>query len=79
MAATSHVMTVDLGLPSDVFPGHLVMWLHQPRGGYGYVLPIPARVIRHARIPGTWVEIEVEKTDGTLVRRRVRVENLRAK
>jgi hypothetical protein len=27
-------------------PGSRVTWLHQPRGGYGYVIPVPATVKR---------------------------------
>lgn len=27
-------------------PGQRVVWRHQPRGGYGYVIRVPATVVR---------------------------------
>ena len=63
--------TIDTGGLDDVFPGALVTWLHVPRGGYGYELPIPAKVIDHAARPKTWVIIEVERRDGSRATRRL--------
>lgn len=69
--------TVDTGTPSDVFPGALVTWLHVPRGGYGFAVPTPAKVLSHGRRPATWVRIEVAARDGRNVKRRVDVARLR--
>lgn len=70
-------VTVDTGGPDDVFPGARVTWIHVPRGGYGYEVPIPATVVAHAGRPRTWVAIEVVRRDGSKVRRRVDVASLR--
>lgn len=70
-------ITVDTGGLGDVFSGALVTWLHVPRGGYGYTLPVDAKVISHARRPRTWVRIEVMKRDGSTVERRVDIKSLR--
>jgi hypothetical protein len=69
-------VTVDVGASSDVFPGALVTWLHVPRGGYGYVFPVDAVVVAHARRPRTWVRISVITADGRRVERRVEAANL---
>lgn len=63
------------GPPSGPSPGRLMLWLHRPRGGYGYLVPIPAVVVSHA---GTWVVIEVARRDGSVVKRRVDVASLRS-
>lgn len=70
-------VTVDTGGSDDVFPGCLLTWLHTPRGGYGYTMPVDAKCVAYARSPGTWVRIEVKKTTGELVTRRVQPANLR--
>ena len=72
-------LTVDTGLDTDVFHGRAVIWLHKPRGGYGYILPVPARVVSYGLRPATWVQIEVTTTAGRLVIRRVDVSNLRSR
>lgn len=69
--------TVDTGELGDVFPGALVTWLHTPRGGYGYTMPVDAKVLSHAKRPGTWVCIEVTTRQGRKVKRRVDIKNLR--
>lgn len=69
-------VTVDTGGPDDVFKGALLTWLHTPRGGYGYTMPVDA-IVAHARRPKTWVKIEVKRATGELVQRRVDVANLR--
>lgn len=69
--------TVDTGGPDDVFPGALVTWMHTPRGGYGYTMPVDAEVVAHASRPGTWVSIRVTTRAGRVVKRRVDVRNLR--
>lgn len=72
------IPTVDTGGADDVFLGRLVLWMHRPRGGYGYSVPIPAVVVSHAMRPGTWVVIEVARRDGSKVKRRVDVASLRS-
>ena len=54
--------------------GDSITWLHQPRGGYGYVIPVDGTVVRAA---GQHVVIRVPLRTGELVERRVRPENLR--
>jgi len=70
-------VTVDTGGPDDVFPGASLTWLHMPRGGYGYTIPVDAKVISHSRSPRTFVTIEVTTRRGDKVRRRVDANNLR--
>ncbi len=70
-------LTVDIGELGDVFPGALVTWLHTPRGGYGYTMPVDAKVVSHARRPRTWVRIEVMTKAGEKVSRTVDARNLR--
>jgi len=55
-------------------PGDAITWLHQPRGGYGYVQPVDGTVVR---IAGQRVVIRVPLRNGALVERRVRPEHLR--
>jgi hypothetical protein len=73
----SRRVTVDTGGPDDVFPGAIVTWLHTPRGGYGYTMPVDAKVISHSRHPRTRVRIEVRKRNGEVVERFVDAANLR--
>lgn len=54
--------------------GERVVWLYCTRGGYGYVLPVDATVIRTT---AKRVRIEAKRTDGTTVVRSVKPENLR--
>lgn len=58
----------------DVYRGRLVTWLHVPRGGYGYVMPIDAKVID---VRGQKAEILVEQKDGRKVCRWVKISSLR--
>jgi len=58
----------------ELFVGAMVMWLHVPRGGYGYVFPVDAKVLG---VHSDRARIEVTKADGEIVRRTVRIENLR--
>ena len=73
----SRPVTVDTGGPDDVFVGALLTWIHTPRGGYGYTMPVDAVCVAHAGRPRTWVKIEVEKTTGEKVKRRVEAAYLR--
>jgi hypothetical protein len=70
------LVTLDTGGPDDVYPGCLVTWLHVPRGGYGYVLPVDAKVVWCGRTAKT-VRIEVVTKDGRTVVRTVDPKNLR--
>lgn len=70
-------VTVDTGGADDVFKGALLTWLHTPRGGYGYTVPVDAIVLGYGIRPRTWVQIEVAKANGDKVKRRVEAVNLR--
>jgi len=57
----------------NLTPGQKVVWKHIPRGGYGYVIPVPAEVVR------VWVArvtIRVQKASGEYVNRVVKPESL---
>lgn len=70
-------VTVDTGGQDDVFPGAIVTWLHRPRGGYGYVCPVEAKVVSNTRRPHARVHIEVTAKDGSKVIRTVQAKHLR--
>lgn len=55
-------------------PGQPIVWLHQLRGGWGYVWPVDGHIVRTA---GQHVIVRVPLKNGRLVERRVRPENLR--
>lgn len=76
MAKPNHrnPVTVDTGGPDDIYRGALVTWLHEPRGGYGYVVPVDAKVLAVRRAT---VQIEVRTKAGSLVKRNVNPERLR--
>lgn len=69
------LVTVDTGAHTDAFRGALVTWLHAPRGGYGYAMPIDAEVLQCLR--GGRLRIIVTKKDGSRVRRTVLAANCR--
>ena len=54
--------------------GHPFDWLHKPRGGYGYTLRVPCRVVRMGR---KRVLIAALRTDGTELERWVERSSLR--
>jgi len=70
------LVTVDKGSPDDIFTGACLIWVCYPRGGYGYSVLVPARVIRICK---SRVRIEVRKTNGERVERSVKAESLRWK
>jgi hypothetical protein len=70
-------VTVDTGGPDDVFVGACVVWMHTPRGGYGYSMPVDAKVLGHSLRPHTQVTIEVKTKKGAALVRHVKAENLR--
>jgi hypothetical protein len=56
--------------------GDRVTWLHVPRGGYGYSMPIDAEIVRlHAK----HATVKVKKRSGDLVQRRVALSSLRVR
>ena len=59
-----------------MFIGLLCTWAHRPRGGYGYTLPVPAKVVGGTE---DWPIIEVRTKAGAKVRRRVSRASLRHK
>lgn len=60
----------------EVFVGALVMWMHTPRGGYGYTVPVPGQVVA-LNPQGDRATIEVAKSSGAKVRRSVLTGSLR--
>lgn len=70
-------VTVDTGGSDDVFLGALVSWLHTPRGGYGFTMPVDAKVVAFTHRPHTRVRIEVRTKGGETVIRTVDAKNLR--
>ena len=61
-------------MKKQLAPGSLVTWMHTPPGGYGYQMPIPARVVHVAK---KRVTILVETKGGQTVRRHVKPESLK--
>ena len=59
---------------SDLYQGLCVMWMHVPRGGWGYVLRVPATVVR---LTPTRVVIDAELARGGTKRILVHHDNLR--
>ena len=55
-------------------PGDRVTWLYESRGGYGYVIPVPATIVR---MGGKRVTIAALRKDGTTVLRHVTPDKLR--
>jgi hypothetical protein len=56
--------------------GQAVTWLHEPRGGYGYTIPIDGVVVK---VTDKRVQIEVRKMNGERVKRWVTPDRLRAR
>jgi hypothetical protein len=54
--------------------GDAITWLHVPRGGYGYVFPIPGVVVK---VNPKTVKIRVKRVNGTEVDRNVKPENIK--
>lgn len=74
MASSPRSVTVDTGGPDDVFIGARVTWLHAPRGGYGYTVAIPAKVVG---LGPKRVTIEVKSRNGRMAKRVVCATSLR--
>jgi hypothetical protein len=69
-------VTAEPVLAHEAFVGALVSWLHVPRGGYGLICPIDAKIVALS-LPGDRATIEVSRRDGRKVRRTVHVASLR--
>lgn len=54
--------------------GDRIDWLHEPRGGYGYIIRVPG-VVR--KVTSKRVQIEVQKATGETVMRSVMADRLR--
>ena len=70
-------VTIDTGTWSDVWPGSLVTWLHTPRGGYGFIMPVGATVTKVHSRASQEVTIEFVARSGRVVQRVVPVDSLR--
>lgn len=66
---------MNTGGPDDLFTHCLVTWMHKPRGGYGFVMPIPAKV-ESWNLRVVTIEI-VSATTGKTLRRNVAPASLR--
>lgn len=60
----------------DAFVGALCVWMHIPRGGYGYEYPVNAKIVSLSP-HGDMANIAVEKKDGEIVHRIVKTSSLR--
>lgn len=60
----------------EAFIGALVVWMHKPRGGYGYVIPVEAKIVA-LNLQGDRMVIEVPTANGSRVQRSVGVTALR--
>lgn len=57
-------------------PGMPVVWIHTPRGGYGFAVPVDVVVVR---VGPKRVRIRVALKDGQHVERVVKPESLRSR
>ena len=55
-------------------PGDQMTWLHIPRGGYGFVYPVNAEIVK---VNAKTIRIRVAKRDGALTERSVKPESLK--
>jgi len=55
-------------------PGDKVTWLYTPRGGYGFVIPVNAEIVK---VNPKTIRIKVQKTNGTIVERNVDPGNIK--
>jgi hypothetical protein len=58
----------------DLWRGLCVIWLHKPRGGYGYVIRVPGAVLSWT---ASKVQLEVIRADGSRVVRQVPRDRIR--
>lgn len=62
----------------EAFVGALVAWMHTPRGGYGYTIPVDAKIVA-LNLHGDRAVIEVKTKAGAMVTRNVKTSSLRWK
>ena len=55
-------------------PGDQMSWSYTPRGGYGWVIPVNAEVVK---VNAKTVRIRVKRIDGAMVERNVKPESLK--
>lgn len=60
----------------ELAPGMTVRWLHNPRGGYGFAVPVDVVIMR---VGPKRVRIRVPLKDGRQVERVVLAESLRSR
>ena len=60
----------------ELEPGMAVRWIHNPRGGYGFAVPVDAVVVR---VSPKCVRIRVPLKDGRHVERVVAPKSLRSR
>lgn len=60
----------------ELAPGMAVRWIHNPRGGYGFAVPVDAVIVR---VGPKRVRIRVLLKDGRHVERVVLPESLRSR
>ena len=60
---------------ANFIPGEWVTWLREERGGYGYITPVRAQIIRTT---AKRVRIRALRRDGSWAERAVRPEHLKA-
>lgn len=55
-------------------PGDKMTWLYEQRGGYGFIIPVNAEVVK---VNSKTVRVRVQKHNGQMVERNVKPESLR--
>jgi len=60
----------------ELEPGMAVRWIHNPRGGYGFAVPVDAVIVC---VGPKHVRIRVPLKDGRYVERVVKPESLRSR
>lgn len=61
--------------PRDLWRGLIVIWLHKPRGGYGFTIRLECTVVS-AAVKSALVDVKLR--NGTMVRRQVPIASLRS-
>lgn len=67
-------MTPAIRRVQDVRPGDDVVWMYEHRGGYGYVTPVPAVLVKMHKVKAV---IDAQLKDGGTKRVTVRIASLR--
>lgn len=64
--------------PHEAVVGASVVWMHTPRGGYGYAIPVNAQIAALSH-QGDRAVIEAVNKAGEVVRRNVKISSLRVR